>query len=242
MGRGFLEGIGVERFEVALVGVAQGLGRCRGHRQSDDRARWSLRARFDVPTFVRVLRCGALFIAAIMAAMTIKIHCCQSLAAAQARFPRIRPVCAATAIASFTCKQREQERNIQLSECRDGGIQGRCCRAGCGHGRRRRGPAPAAAGARCHPGRPARTCRRRNQFRQCGNDRVRLGVSLHVSAGSRTDPPPRPEPGAAGALQLRRSAELPAVAGALLSRLHAGPGASRCAGGDAADPPQPGRA
>jgi hypothetical protein len=27
--------------------------------------RWSLQARFDVPTFVHVLRCGALFISAI---------------------------------------------------------------------------------------------------------------------------------------------------------------------------------
>jgi hypothetical protein len=34
--RGFLERIGIERFEVALVGVAQGLGRCRRHRKSDD--------------------------------------------------------------------------------------------------------------------------------------------------------------------------------------------------------------
>ena len=35
-GRGFLERIGIERFEVALVGVAQGLGRCRRKRKGED--------------------------------------------------------------------------------------------------------------------------------------------------------------------------------------------------------------
>src|SRR5882757_8960919 len=47
--------------------------------------RWSLHARFDVPTCVHVLRCGALLISAISRA--IADPCCQSLAAAQARFP-----------------------------------------------------------------------------------------------------------------------------------------------------------
>ena len=91
-GRGFLERIGIERFELALVGVAQGLARCRRHGKSGDRERWSLQARSDVPTFVDALRGGALFSSAISTAMTDP--CCQSLAAAQARFPRRKPVCA----------------------------------------------------------------------------------------------------------------------------------------------------
>ena len=53
MGGGFVQRVGIERFEVALVGVAQGLGRCRRHRKGDDGERWPLQARSDVPTFVR---------------------------------------------------------------------------------------------------------------------------------------------------------------------------------------------
>ena len=39
MGGGLVERIGIERFEVALVGVAQGLGRCRHHRKCEDGSR-----------------------------------------------------------------------------------------------------------------------------------------------------------------------------------------------------------
>src|SRR5438270_12840498 len=37
VGGGFVERIGIERFEVALVGITQRLRRCRRHRKSDDR-------------------------------------------------------------------------------------------------------------------------------------------------------------------------------------------------------------
>src|SRR6267142_2122630 len=47
--------------------------------------RWSLQAAFDVPTFVHVLRYGVLFYTGRLTAMADP--CCQSLAAAQARFP-----------------------------------------------------------------------------------------------------------------------------------------------------------
>ena len=67
--------------------------------------------------------------------------------------------------------------------------------------------APAAAGTGRHPGRQARTRRRRDQFRQCRTDRMRVGLSLHVSAGFRTDPAIRDEPRAAGALPVLRPAD-----------------------------------
>ena len=55
---------------------------------------------------------------------------------------------------------------------------------GCGHGRRRRRPAPAKAGPGRGPDRPARARRRGDQLRQRRTDRMRVGVSLHVSPGS----------------------------------------------------------
>src|SRR5260370_8165618 len=71
---------------------------------------------------------------------------------------------------------------------------------------------------------------------------MRLGLPLHVSAEYRRDPPIRCQPRAASALPVLRSAGVPAMAGALLPGLRAGPGVSRCDGGHAADPPQPDRA
>src|SRR6267154_4259038 len=85
MGSTFVEGIGVERFEVALVGVAQGLGRCRRHRKSDDRDRGRCKQGLTYRhlfTFSTMVCCS---IQGILTAMADP--CCQSLAAAQARFP-----------------------------------------------------------------------------------------------------------------------------------------------------------
>jgi len=89
MGGGFVERIGVERFEVALVGVAQGLSRCRDIAKATIET-VSLQARIDVPTFVHVLHYGVLFYSGKLTAMANP--CCQSLAAAQARFPESKAV------------------------------------------------------------------------------------------------------------------------------------------------------
>ena len=203
--------------------------------------RWSLRTRFDVPTCVRVLRCGALFIAAIMAAMADPLLP-EFGRRASAISPDQAGLRAATAMASFTVSRRNKNVTFNFRSAVMAEFKADVLVLGAGM---------VGVGAALHLQQRGRDVilvdrhelgRGGNQFRQCRNDRVRVGVSLHVSPGFRTDPPLRPEQGAAGALQPRRSAELPAVAGALLSRLRAGAGASRCAGGDAADSPQPGRA
>ena len=60
VGGGLVERIGVERFEIALVGVAQGLGRCRRHRKSDDRDGGRCKQGLTYRHLFSVLRCGAL--------------------------------------------------------------------------------------------------------------------------------------------------------------------------------------
>ena len=77
--------IGIERFQVALVGVTQGLGRCRRHRESEDRSRdgclgrckqtLTYRHLFDFSTLISYFR-------KVLA--DIADPCCQSPAAAQA--------------------------------------------------------------------------------------------------------------------------------------------------------------
>src|SRR5438552_3443159 len=71
---------------------------------------------------------------------------------------------------------------------------------------------------------------------------MRLGVSLYVPAGFRTDPEICAEPRAVGALSDRRPSRIPALAGALFPGVLAGTDAAQRDGGIAADPPQPDRA
>jgi hypothetical protein len=58
MGGALVERVWVERFEVALVGVAQGLRRCRHHRERDDGSRdrrkqtLTYRHLFDFPALI----------------------------------------------------------------------------------------------------------------------------------------------------------------------------------------------
>ena len=66
VGSALVQRIGIERFEVALVGVTQRLGRCRRHRESKDRSRdgclgrckqtLTYRHLFDFPTLISYFR------------------------------------------------------------------------------------------------------------------------------------------------------------------------------------------
>src|SRR5438874_5762927 len=201
---------------------------------------WSLQARFDVSTFVHVLRCGLLFVSAISTAATDP--CCQSLAAAQARFGKSPAgLRHDAATASFAVRgERERERLIlNFRSVPDGGAQGRRSRIGGGHGRRQRRSSPAEAGTGCDPGRPARRRRRRDQFWERGGDRMRLGVPLYVSPRFRTDLSTRAQSFPSGALPILRLADVPAMAGALFSCILARSCAAQCDGRIALDPTQP---
>src|SRR5258708_32560963 len=83
-GCGFPQRIGIERFEVALIGVTQGLRRCRRYRQGSDRDDGRCQ---QGSTYRHLFTFSAIAAACLEIARLRTDPCCQSLAAAQARFP-----------------------------------------------------------------------------------------------------------------------------------------------------------
>ena len=84
-GGGLPQRVGVERFEVALVGVTQGLGRCRRYRQGGDQGERRCQQGL---TYRHLFTFSAVDAACLSISPGYGTDpCCQSLAAAQARFP-----------------------------------------------------------------------------------------------------------------------------------------------------------